>query len=492
MPRNVLALAIVFVVTAAVYAGVSGAYFTGYDDFLETHRAAFEDTQAPARMFTTSHFDSPKYRPLGRALDYLTYHLGGGSPVAFRVRNLIGHLWCAAMLYGIVLLLFRSWAIAFPSALLFALHPLTNQSVVLTTSTDTMADALTLTSLLLFMHAAETKKRPIPWLALSCLTAFVELFIYESGVVVFGLMFVYLALLWLRKPKRTFPGRNFVLALTLFVTLIGVSFLAIRARILNRSPQRSAVTAVAKNLILYSGAVLASPLDSILAHDLFGAPLPSEMHLDSSAALPMAAGLVSLLIAGALLWRKKQPLPWLEMLFLAGAAVAFLLPFLLFNEHASETYMYFPAAMYCVLVCVLLYHTIRQPQIYIAAISILAILFAIATYNRNGHVESGAVIASRIASSLPVDHWKQGAWEIRLAEADPPLPRYGIYQYQGLATIDVGDPSMPAATCLLQLLTRNPELTARVVRPAEMRAAPCPRPGTCFWVGADGSISPVP
>ena len=178
------------------------------------------------------------------------------------------------------------------------------------------------------------------------------------------------------------------------------------------------------------------------------------------------------------------------MLFLAGATVAFLVPFLLFNEHASETYLYLPVAFYCPLLAAVLYYSIRSSPAYIVCLAGIAVLFAAATYNRNLHVDAGATVAQRIMQNLPVARWTEGAWQIRLAEAEPPLPRYGIYEYRGLSTIDVGDPTLPGATCALQLVTHNPSLVAKIVLPLDMRA-PCPRPGTCFWVHADGSISPA-
>src|SRR5262249_26612313 len=123
------------------------------------------------------------------------------------------------------------------------------------------------------------------------------------------------------------------------------------------------------------------------------------------------------------------------------------------------------------------------------AAAILALLFGAATYNRNRHVAAEGAIAKRILDSLPIDQWRQGAWEIELAEADPPLTRFGIYSYQGLATIDVGAPDHPAE-CALQLATRNRAIQARVVSAAEIQQG-CSRPSTCFLVHANGSVSEV-
>src|SRR5207247_3812055 len=129
--------------------------------------------------------------------------------------------------------------------------------------------------------------------------------------------------------------------------------------------------AIFKNLAFYLGALLSSPFDSILAHDLFGTTLPSQMRLDTSAALPIGAAVGIGVAAAALLWRRLHtgssaslswpvPLPWMEMLFLGAGIIALLLPFLLFNEHASETYLYLPVAFYCPLFAAVLHYSIRS------------------------------------------------------------------------------------------------------------------------------------
>jgi hypothetical protein len=116
------------------------------------------------------------------------------------------------------------------------------------------------------------------------------------------------------------------------------------------------------------------------------------------------------------------------------------------------------------------------------------VLFAVATFNRNEHVVLEGAIAKRILTGLPTAQWKHGPWNIRLAEADPPLARFGIYEYQGLATIDVGDPTLPTAQCALQMETRNQAITARVVSANAMQAG-CPSSERCFWVYADGAVA---
>src|SRR5512132_3756206 len=82
--RHLLILSVILLLVGLVYLRIPGTYFCGYDDFLEVHRAAFEDTQQPSRVFTTTHFESYKYRPLNRGLNLITYWIGNGSASFFR------------------------------------------------------------------------------------------------------------------------------------------------------------------------------------------------------------------------------------------------------------------------------------------------------------------------------------------------------------------------------------------------------------------------
>src|SRR5689334_16282563 len=127
MFRGQTAIWLILLGVAALYATVSTAFFCGYDDFFDVQRAAFEDARSPARIFTTTHFGSPKYRPIQRGLTYVSWHWGGQSAAAFRVRNLAFHLLAVAFVYGITRLLSGSRAAAAGAAALFGVHPLANQ-----------------------------------------------------------------------------------------------------------------------------------------------------------------------------------------------------------------------------------------------------------------------------------------------------------------------------------------------------------------------------
>jgi hypothetical protein len=105
--KHLVIIGITTLVITAIYSKVTGAYFCSYDEFIEIHRAAFEDTHEPLRVFATPHFSSYKYRPLNRSVNLLTYWVGDGNPIYFRIRNLISHIINVSLIYILGYLLFK-------------------------------------------------------------------------------------------------------------------------------------------------------------------------------------------------------------------------------------------------------------------------------------------------------------------------------------------------------------------------------------------------
>lgn len=474
----------VLALTAILYMGATRSYFYGYDDFYVVHRSAFEDRPNPSAMVVTTHFQSAKYRPGARILDYAAFQLGQGSPLWFRVRNLASHLGTTWMLYWLALYLFESSPIAVAAALLFGLHPLANQSILAASWTVTPAAFLLLASLVLMIRA-RTSPRPAGWLAASFAFLAFSLFIYEAGIMVIGPWLLYL--LFTRPPKR------FVFSVAAgLAAVLGAFFLA-RELVVHYQPEHGSLGSIVRNLAFFSGALLAAPADSVLAKDWLGLPLPSEIQLSEPAtlALPALVALATLLGIGYLLLTgRDKKLPWVKLVILVGTIPMWLLPFLLFTAHASETYLYLPAASASLFLAAVLHMTLPRPY-FLAVVGSLAVLFGAASYNRTRHVVAGAAISERIVRGFPLDLWKQGVWDVRVAEAEPPLPRYGLYYYRGLATIDIGDPEIPALQYALRLGTENPNITAQVITPAQMAESRCPESSSCFWIYGDGRVVPT-
>ena len=103
LPRrwHALAILIVCAFVSLVYTPATAANYCGFDDFLELHRAEFEDMQHPERIWTSTHRGSTKYRPVYRLANDVTYWWSHGAPLAFHLRNLFFHCLAAVAVYGL-------------------------------------------------------------------------------------------------------------------------------------------------------------------------------------------------------------------------------------------------------------------------------------------------------------------------------------------------------------------------------------------------------
>ena len=141
--KRISALFVVLLAVSLPYFQLTKAYFVGYDDFNEFRRTIFVDTRQPSKIFTTGH-SAVKYRPLNRAINYVFYYIGHGSPGIFRTRNVVFHLLNTALLFSLGILLFDSIFIAALGAALFGLNPLAHQSVAGAIWANTAAESMLL------------------------------------------------------------------------------------------------------------------------------------------------------------------------------------------------------------------------------------------------------------------------------------------------------------------------------------------------------------
>lgn len=498
-----MSLSAIILLVGLVYCRTPATYFCAYDDFLEVHRAAFEDTRDPSRVFTTTHFQSYKYRPLNRGLNLLSYRLGGGDAAYFRARNLVFHLLNVALVYALAWLLFgRRWTAA-AAALLFGLHPLANQSVVGAVMTNTAAHTGFLLSLVCFLISLRRTRRWPVWLALALAAAWLSLLAYEAAIAVFPLMFAYLFLHWFFTREKLADAR-FLLALVAGCALALGAFFWMRALYVTAGARQAlpGARALVKNALMYATALL-SPVDVVLANEWLGTPLPSELYFGGVSAwwwAVVAVGVCAAAFAAlALVSHLRRQLPAdarAKMLFLLAAILASLLPLLVFTDKASETYLYLPAAFAAVLFGAALETFFlagaggrkRRPAVAFAAVGILCLLFGGATWVRNGRVARCGETARRIVTELPAEKLRAGAWTVKLASApgEPTSRRYGMYGWRGVDTIGA-----TAAQAAMQLVSQNEELAAEVIAPEAVARDCAGARDVCLWVHEDGRVSEI-
>jgi len=493
MKHSWIDLILIIVIGTVMFARVTSAYFCGYDDFGETHRAAFEDSKTPSHIFTTTHFGTTKYRPLNRLTTFVSWKLGNGSALPFRVRNLLFHLICALCIYGIVWIWSRDRVVALVCSLFFCLEPTANQTVVAAVFTNTVAYACLLGGLLLFVWWRESRRKV--WLLWSMGLVLVGLFFYEPVIVVFGLMGAYLALEYWRGKRPTPKELTAWAAGVIAATFI---FALVRHFVVHGKSPLVPLGLIVHNLMLYVGALL-SPIDAVTANELFGAPLPPQLHFDRAVLVWMLVALAAIVAALLILLRMyavRENLKHLDkplILFLVLAIPVALSPFLLFTPHASETYLYLPTAFFAILLGVLLRTLMPSTAAYAAVATLILVSFATGTWIRNDRVMACGEIADTIIHHLPIASWKTGQWNIALFDfpGQTPPPRYGMYNYEGLSTIDPDDQETGIGIQnALQTMTQNSALKAEIDNAADSASA-CTAPDICYTVSLNGSVRPV-
>ena len=507
--KHLILLIIIVVAVTVIYGNVTRAYFCAYDDFDNLHQTVFEDAYQPALIPITSHFNSYKYRPLHRLINLFTNFLADGDPAVFRIRNLVFHLLNAMLVYALGWLLFKSVSVSTAGALLFGLHPLANQSVIGAIWTNTVAHTGFLLALVMFIASTRAKRFWSLWLIGALISASLSLFTYDSEIVVFGLMCVYLVAHCFIRQERFIGWRFVFLFATLSGILLGSYFLLRRLFVPNGWIQVTAnlpsTAVIGKNAAMYVLALL-SPLDPVLADEWLGTPLPSEIVLDAFTVMTLVALALGFVLALAVFiwrWTKHHSLAlrdtdWAAVMFLLCGIAAPLLPVLLFGSRPSETYVYLPVAFYSLLLSYTgarLLPAAWTPKSYaICASTVLLVvgLFSAGTWIRNERVVKCAETAHRILYGLP-DKLVDGAWTVAFANirGEKSTRRYGFYGFRGIDTIGHDQGADRAITHALQLVYRNKSLSGTVVNAEELSSMCSPKSASrkiCVLVHWDGRI----
>jgi hypothetical protein len=184
--------------------------------------------------------------------------------------------------------------------------------------------------------------------------------------------------------------------------------------------------------------------------------------------------------------------PWRTIAFAFVSIFLTLAPIALYREHASEFNLYVPEALYAIALALAVKHFASGRIAFGAVLGLLLVSYLAGTLVRNERVIACARVATKIVASLPTSSWTTGTWHIRLAT--PPdrtlTPRYGIYNYSGIQTIEVGNGNIRGAQEALQLATGNEAIVASV-EPGSALSRGCTVPRTCFYVYPDGTVAEV-
>jgi hypothetical protein len=504
--KHFLIVVAIVIAVGAVYMKVPSTYFCSYDDFNEIHRAAFEDAVDPTRIVTTPHFTPLMYRPLNRAVNFLTYRLGDVNPELYRTKNVAFHSVNVVLVYLLAWKLFRSIGISAVAALFFGLHPVANQTIIGAVHTNSMAHAGFIGAVLMLMHSLESSRHWALWLTASVFSGWLGLMAYDSTIVVFGLMLFWLLLNWDIVRGRFKNLRFMVLFFALSGSMVTFYFFLRRIYASEGLTQAASVLPAAgvmlKNTVMYMGSLLL-PVDVVLANEWLNTPLPSEIQFDKLSTTVVVA-LLSLIgmSVGLVLLRwlstNARGINYIAVVFIFFGIAMPLLPVLLLQSRPSETYLYLPVGFYSILLSYGLAKVLANAErswvrsFYIPTIVVMTALFASATWVRNNRVLDCGQTVRRILHGLPKDLLREGRWKVSFANVpgENSTRRYGFYGFRGVDTI-----GHYGITTALQLIYRNKLLTGEIVEPQQLLARCITGQETgqlCVLVHSDGRVERLP
>lgn len=155
----VLALA-----TLLTYADSVGNSFTWDDVPLIVNNPAYKNPANLPVLFKSSDTSPiggqvPYFRPLNNLTYLLDFQLYGLNPLCYHVENVILHLIAVLLLFSLINRLFSSRALAFLSALIFAVHPINTEAVAfLAARNNILALVFMLLSFITYIRAHNRKK----------------------------------------------------------------------------------------------------------------------------------------------------------------------------------------------------------------------------------------------------------------------------------------------------------------------------------------------
>jgi protein O-mannosyl-transferase len=201
LPRHALALALLASIVLGAYINSFSAGFVQDNRalILEDPRLRAVDVKSVAAVFYHSYWwpttEAGLYRP-ATTLSYLFNYslLGNGTrPAGYHVVNYLLHTGNACLVYLLALFLLRRYSMALLTAALWALHPVTTESVTnIVGRADELAALSVLGSLMLYIRSTGAAgHRKWLWLSAMMLVTTVGLFSKESSVAIVGLVVLY-------------------------------------------------------------------------------------------------------------------------------------------------------------------------------------------------------------------------------------------------------------------------------------------------------------
>jgi len=303
--KGLLAAALLFLVCACTYFNSLFYDFVFDDRSLVVDNPYIKSSKYIGRAFQKDLWDfayegdKPHYyRPLQTLSYMLDYGFWKLNPAGYHLTNIFLHLLNGLLVFGVIYLLFNNFFVALTNSLLFCIHPV-NSSVVTYISGrgDLLAGSGLLLTFLFSGLAFKFPKKQRLYFALAILSSILAFFSRESALAIpLGIIL----LLFLVKGEKRNKVLLFLLIilsayLYLYFRLIVLGIPLTKYIILSLNPFLRLLNFI--YLLLLYISLLVAPVNLYLTH----MAIPILSWLD-----PRTLAVLTLLIAGLILWRIKR------------------------------------------------------------------------------------------------------------------------------------------------------------------------------------------
>ncbi len=384
--RRLAVLLLLLAVVAAYWNSLS-AGFVWDDHYLIVQKGQFfsDPGNALAILKTADNAQAvktPYYRPLSILTFMMDYHLWGQNPFWYHLENLLLHAVCVLVFYLLVAEVFGDGALAFISALLFALYPVNAEAVDFISARNTLLNAAFVFGSLLVLKKGGPKRVFV----LAAAGLFFLSLLSKEQTVALPFFLLCLALLL---PGENFAGaqkwrpvKKWWMTLPAFFAA-AAGYMVLRRAALGMYASGEGIRFSAGRLVFISNVVFEGARLMVFPFNL------NALYTNQSMApFSWLKSLLSVLWLAMLIFlavRKKTPAP------LRAGALWFLWMVLPVSDiipipsaPVAERFYYLPAAGFALMAGYALRQAYRKvPPAGVALIILIAVSFEVRTFERN-------------------------------------------------------------------------------------------------------------
>ena len=437
---NLLAASVLVLATVLAYSNAFSAPFVLDDIGVITDNESIRSLAPLSRVFSGPIQYSTAGRPLINFSFALNYAIDGVHPRGYHAVNLVLHVLCGLVLFGIIrrtvtnaskrtdasslpALSNLSDFIAFGCVLIWLLHPLQTEVVdYVTQRTETSMALAYFTTLYAFIRSEASNQRRW-WYALAIVSCALGMLCKESMVTAPAMVLLYDVVFHAGTFREALRRRGGLYAgLAISWVLLALVAGGARSHSAGFSSGVSPWTYLLNQAPILVRYLTLTVWPRALVFD-YG--LPKALTLGS--VLPSGLFIVSLLVATAALWRLSRPAAFLATwFFVTLAPTSSFVP--IATEVGAERRMYLPLVAVVVLVVFALVRILRDRRYVATAVAALSLILAVVTFHRNSEYYDQMALWRQVLDRYPHGraHYNYGLLLKGAGQRDEAIREYQI------------------------------------------------------------------